>query len=320
MMAMALNSKAMALVAAGVTVAGDKGEAVASVMFDTGAHDSFISRALAERIATVVKLAQPIDFTLGDNSNMTVTHTAIVSLRIGSQTITDNFMVSDGLVHEVILGASTLRKYQMKIDMGRDAVLANITHESGRKESFMKEFLKKLFSTLGIKESEEVNEDKAIELIKEKAIETKDINLAKIVAAPGVLALLELKAEATEAEVKGKILALKSPGNVVPREEYETLLAKMHEQEIEQVVNNAIAVEGKLYAHEREWALTEAKKDIDTFKAFVSNRPKVVPIKTQLPKKKDDKTLGAIDETQAEINRQLGISEETFKKYNASAN
>jgi hypothetical protein len=38
----------------GLIVRGDRGQTSADVLFDTGANASFLSRALAERIATVV--------------------------------------------------------------------------------------------------------------------------------------------------------------------------------------------------------------------------------------------------------------------------
>jgi hypothetical protein len=62
-----------------------------------------------------------------------------------------------------------------------------------------------------------------------------------------------------------------------------------------------------------------AKENLGTFKAFIAARPKVVPIEVKLGDKKDDRTAAKIDETQAEINRQLGCSAETFAKYGAEA-
>ncbi|HWP59011.1 MAG TPA: ChaB family protein [Candidatus Acidoferrales bacterium] len=82
------------------------------------------------------------------------------------------------------------------------------------KESTMKEFLKKLFAKLGINASEDISEDKAIELIAAAA------GKPAVVASKGILATLELPETATEDEIRGKILALKKPGDVVPMAQY----------------------------------------------------------------------------------------------------
>lgn len=174
----------------------------------------------------------------------------------------------------------------------------------------MDEKLKKLMARLGLTVAEGMSDDQALEAIAANAQPPPPTS----VAAPAVLALLELPATASEAEVKGKLMALKNPGNVVPAEQVLALQAQLHERDISDTVNGALA-EGKLTPAEKDWALGQATSDLPAFKAFVANRPKQVPIAVTLPKEGPKAAAATLDDTQARLNTQLGVSTETFAKY-----
>jgi phage I-like protein len=181
------------------------------------------------------------------------------------------------------------------------------------KEKRMKEFSAKLFAALGIDGgNDEIAEDKAIELIKAKMTPAK--NPPQIVAAKGVLEVLELPEEATEGQVKGAILALKNPGNTVSTTEYNELKAELQRRDIDHAVEKAL-LDGKIAPAEKAWAKEMAEGDLTTFNAFIAKRPQVVPIAMHLPKGNEKKGV-EIDALQAEINRQLGVKSEQFLKYN----
>ena len=177
---------------------------------------------------------------------------------------------------------------------------------------------KKFLATIGISVAEDVTEEKAVELVKAKM--TPVAGLRSPVATVAVLATLDLPETASEDEVKGKILALKYPVNMVPSEQLVRLQEATKRQGIEDLIDKAIAADGKMYPHERDWALhadREWNKENNPalFKAFMAGRPKIMPIGDKLPDKKEDKGV-AIDDIQAQVNKQMGVSAELFAKYN----
>ncbi len=114
----------MGLIAKKLRVAGDKGERRLEVLFDTGAAASFIRRDVADRIVTTLRLPSPKTFTLGDGvGRLRVNETAILYIHIGGVEISDNFIVAPRLADEVIIGASTLQKWRIKLDLENESVI-----------------------------------------------------------------------------------------------------------------------------------------------------------------------------------------------------
>jgi len=184
--------------------------------------------------------------------------------------------------------------------------------ETGKEKETMKEFLIKLLAKIGVDYDENMEPDKVIELIVAKTAPGSDGQ--KALAA--VMTALDLTGPASVDEIKGKILALKHPGNTVPAEELAQARAELLAKDIETSVDGAIA-DGKGTPAERDWLLGMAKENLATFKSFVANRPKVVPIASKLPEKKTETGI-KIDDVQATINKQLGVSDEVFAKYNTT--
>ena len=107
-------------------VAGDKGERRLEVLFDTGAGASFIRRDVADKIATTLELPSPKTFTLGDGvGKLRVNETAILYVYIGGVEISDNFIVSPKLSDPVIIGASTMQKWRVKLDLEDEKVIVD---------------------------------------------------------------------------------------------------------------------------------------------------------------------------------------------------
>jgi hypothetical protein len=105
-------------------VAGDKGERQPQVLFDRRASASFIRRDLVDRIATTVKLPSPETYSLADGAGkLRVNETAVLYLYINRIRISDNFIVAPRLSDEVILGANTLQKWRIKLDLEHDRVI-----------------------------------------------------------------------------------------------------------------------------------------------------------------------------------------------------
>lgn len=302
-----MGDQKMASMTSTLTAIGDKGSADVSVLFDTGAAQSFIRRSVAEKIATIVKLPKPTNFRLADGSSMMITETAVVAIDAGGQSLTDTFLIMEDSVNDVILGESTMRRFALKIDMERGQVYAEIKQEE-------KVMWKKFLAAIGISVADEVTEEKATELVKAKLATVK-----APIASPKILAVLDLKETATEDEVRGAILALKSPGNVVAAADHEKLQGELHEHKIIAAVASARAI-GKLTpAEEPVWLkdLKDGKESLATFATFIERRGKVVPIDVKLAAKKDEPAAAAqIDDVQAQVNKMMGVTPERFAKYN----
>jgi len=318
----------------GISVRGDKGTKPASVLFDTGATVSIISRALAEQVANIVDADKPFSLSVADGNKISIDKMAFATVDLGGRMLTDQFYVMDSSVADLILGMSTLRKYQVRIDAGADHVFASVT-EAKPEVSKVKDFFKKLFVAIGATASEDdIDEDKAVAIVKDRlaAIQEesrKEATPKKAAAAqiyaipPKVLKALGLPEDADESDAISQAALLARPAERVPVEVYNDLNNQIREREIQDLVAKACAagddeMAAKLYPHEREWAIEFARENgLDSARKFVKNRHKVLAIMDRLPGKKKDDLV--IDDLQASINAQLKVDTETFKKYNTPA-
>lgn len=114
----------MGLIIKRLKVVGDKGERRLQVLFDTGASASFVRQDVVARLATTVKLPSPETYTLADGAGKLRVHeTTVLYVYINGIRISDNFIVAPRLSDEVILGANTLQKWRIKLDLEHDRVL-----------------------------------------------------------------------------------------------------------------------------------------------------------------------------------------------------
>lgn len=312
----------MASMVAALLCRGDKGEAELDVLFDTGAGLSFIRRAAAERLGAIVPLDEPYIITIGDGSKIKVGEACEVALDIGGKKIADRYLVLDDTVEDLIVGEQTMRKAGLKIDMAEHAIYAALRVSGNPKSKIPNPKLgddkmnpfKKLLMALGLSAAEDVSEDDAIKMVKEKI--EKEPEAPKV--APEILTALGLAADATVEQAAGKILVLSKPADTVPAAELAALQAKVKEQEIASAVDKALA-EGKLTPAEKEWALGMAKQNLAVFDSFVAQRPKVLPVGDKLPQQKETPASAKLDDVTLAVMKQLGLSKETYEKYNAPA-
>lgn len=171
--------------------------------------------------------------------------------------------------------------------------------------------MEKVTELLGLKpEAAEDDIAAAVEIIKNKAVaqEVKEVIPKDLTDALG------LKEGASLSEAKATVLALKQPGNVVSMTEFQGLKKRLAEKDRDELVALAMK-EGKITAAQKEWAEKYALEDAEGFKVFVMKAPVVVPPGSIAGGGAVMKP-GEIDEQQALINKQLGITNETFKKHN----
>jgi len=209
-----------------------------------------------------------------------------------------------------------------------------------KEDDSVKEFLLKICKALGLPET--TSEDdvlKAIQglqaagaVVAHKDVlaalgvadgATKDQVLAAVTGLKGagdlvankeILELLEVPETADLNTVKGKILALKNPSGYVRVEEFNALKTKLDLRDRDELVQMAMRA-GKIAPAQRAWADEYALKDPAGFKAFVDCAPEVVPLNQRVADAPGGGGRPALDEAQLMINKQLGIDDETFKKY-----
>jgi predicted aspartyl protease len=284
-----------------ITARGDKKSKQVSVLVDTGATVSFIREDVAQELATLTPLPEPLVFTLADGSLMRIDHFVSLTLMIAGKAILDTFLVMPPSgVEEVVLGEATMRKFGLKLDFETGSISTlqlqefepqlaafitttnhDASHTNMRKEtSMINEMLARIFARLNIPVSDSLTDEDAINMIVDRAR-----GFYSMVATEDVLTMLGLPKDAKESEVKGAILALQHPGNVVSIEQHNAVVAKLETLEREHFLSIARA-EGKVTPAEMAEGQPLAnlyKDDFPTFKAFVEKRGKQIPLTAKQP-------------------------------------
>lgn len=134
------------------------------------------------------------------------------------------------------------------------------------------------------------------------------------VAAKEILDLLEVGEGADLNTVKGKILALKNPSGYVRVEEFNALKEKLAVKERDELVEMALK-SGKIAPAQKDWAQQYALKDPAGFRAFLEQVPQVVPVGQDVAGGECLNKGGTLSEAETLVCKQLGISEETYRKY-----
>lgn len=114
----------MGLIIKQLKVMGDKGEAMVNCLFDTGASDSFIRRDIQEKIATSSLLREPKVFSLGLRKGRLETNkVAFFDIELPEGRIFDYAAIASSLGEEMIIGAGTMQKYRIKLDLEHDDII-----------------------------------------------------------------------------------------------------------------------------------------------------------------------------------------------------
>lgn len=116
----------MSLLELPCTLVGSRGRACTVCLFDSGASYSVIRRTTAERIARLQPLPEPFVFeTAAAGEFITAEFGVILEffLEDAPRCFTDEFMVLDTLSEELIIGATTMQKWRIKLDLAEEKVL-----------------------------------------------------------------------------------------------------------------------------------------------------------------------------------------------------
>ncbi len=111
-----------------VTLRGDKGQVELDGMFDTGATYSVIRKDIAEQIATVIPLDEPIVLrTAEQGRQLTVTHRVVLTIWLNGYRLSDEFLVLEELSRPALIGAATMQKWRIRLDMANEEVIVDPT-------------------------------------------------------------------------------------------------------------------------------------------------------------------------------------------------
>ncbi|MBI4822656.1 MAG: phage protease [Nitrospirae bacterium] len=170
--------------------------------------------------------------------------------------------------------------------------------------------MEKLLEVLGL--NPDTTEDSAISVVQTLKSQIKEISDFK----SKIQSALGLNADATLSEVTGTVMAMKQSqryaDDLVKRvSELETQLRK---RDADELVTQAMK-EGKVTPAQKDWAMDYAETDIEGFKVFVSKAPIVIDTFEYAGEDMPGDGI-SIDEIQIQVNKTLGVSEETFKKHN----
>lgn len=166
--------------------------------------------------------------------------------------------------------------------------------------------LQALIELLGL--PADTTEENLIQAIKELKGEMDGV----LTANSDIKTLLGLTSTATVEDVKGTIIALKNPTDVVSMSEFIALKQQVDSKGAEDAVELALS-EGKLLPAQKQWAVEYALSNRKGFENFIEKAPKVVPMGgDNPPPKKTVKTT--LDETEMKVCKDLGITPEEYLK------
>ena len=109
-----------------VTLRGDKGQIELDGMFDTGSTYSVIRKDIAEQLATIVPLDEPIVLRTAEQE-LTATHCTCLTIWLNGYRLSDEFMVVEQLSRPVLIGAATMQKWRMRLDMANEEIIVDPT-------------------------------------------------------------------------------------------------------------------------------------------------------------------------------------------------
>ena len=116
----------MSLIELPCTLVGIKERETVSALFDGGASYSCIQRRLAERLGRLEPLSEPMSFETADQGGYITAEYVVVLeffLEDSPRRFMDEFIVLDTLSENLIIGATTMRKWKIKLDFETETVV-----------------------------------------------------------------------------------------------------------------------------------------------------------------------------------------------------
>ncbi|MFH1004104.1 MAG: retropepsin-like aspartic protease [Bacteroidota bacterium] len=116
----------MSIISQAVKFVGSKGEAKVETLFDSGASYSFINKTVANKLGNLEKLPEPLSFeTASKEQYIKIKERVILDFYINDIRFSDEFLISENLSEDVIIGIATMQKWRMKLDFDNDKVIVD---------------------------------------------------------------------------------------------------------------------------------------------------------------------------------------------------
>ncbi len=105
---------------------GSKGEADLQALFDSGATYSLIHPDFVSDLGNLEALPKPLEFETANKGSFTrIDHAVRLDFYLNNLRLTDEFFVFPGLAEQVIIGATTMQKWRIKLDFEHDEVITD---------------------------------------------------------------------------------------------------------------------------------------------------------------------------------------------------
>ncbi len=114
---------------------GSRGETTRMALFDSGASYSIIRRDIAETLGDLARLPEAWEFETAAADHLIVATHAIrldFFFADSEHRFSDEFIVFDDCSEEIVIGATTMQKWQIKLDFGEEQVVYRKTAEKLR--------------------------------------------------------------------------------------------------------------------------------------------------------------------------------------------
>jgi len=201
----------------------------------------------------------------------------------------------------------------------------SVRPRTNQEEQEMEEHIKAIMAKLGL--PEDTAPEKVVEAVgelHEQHRQLKTEHEAKTTSLKAVYERLELKDDASDKEAVAAVVALKKPAASEPKDKVDKLELKVEEQrkmllsqQVDKAVEDAQRA-GKLGADDKTvaWARDYATKDFDGFAAYIECAPKTVPVDPKAHTAEARKAKVVLTAEEASACKQLGLTEEEFRKHN----
>lgn len=116
----------MSIIQKEITLVGSKGSQKVNALFDSGATYSMTSKNIGEKIANLEMLPEPMVFeTATEEEYVQVEQRIAINFYIEIYRLSDEFLIADNITEDVIIGASTMQKWRLKLDFENDDVIVD---------------------------------------------------------------------------------------------------------------------------------------------------------------------------------------------------
>jgi len=114
----------MAMIEKELEFKGSKSAKKIYALFDSSATYSCIRSELAKELEILIPLTTTMEFsTTDDKTTLKAHYITRLDFYINDDRFSDEFIVTDRLSSDVIIGAKTLQAWRMKLDFEHDAIL-----------------------------------------------------------------------------------------------------------------------------------------------------------------------------------------------------